>query len=148
MSLVEKINADIKSAMKAKNKSELRGLRSIKAAILLLQTKTANKNINEHEEIKLLQKLAKQRKDSIETYEKSNRADLANDEKEELEVIQKYLPKQLNKDELKSELEKMVNELEIKSLKDIGKIMPMAMKKLGAVSDGRTISLIIKEIMK
>lgn len=147
MSLIEKINTEIKSAMKARNQADLRGLRSIKAALLLLQTESGDHNINEEKELALLKRLVKQRKDSIETYEKNGRNDLANAEREELDVIQKFLPKQMSMEELKIELSKMIDELGVQSMKDLGKIMPKAMQKFGAASDGKTISSAIKELL-
>ncbi len=101
MTLEEKINNDLKTAMKAKDQVGLRGIRAIKSAILLAKTDGSGNEINQDLEVKLLQKLVKQRKDSLDIYEKQNREDLAVKEREEIEVIEKYLPKQLDESELK-----------------------------------------------
>ncbi len=107
MSLEKKINNDLKEAMKAKDQAGLRGIRAIKSAILLLKTDGSGKEINEAAEIKLLQKLIKQRKDSLEIYEKQNRDDLAIKEKEEIEVISRYLPEQLSEEDLEMKLKEI-----------------------------------------
>lgn len=148
MSLVDRINEDLKSAMKAKDQGRLRGLRAIKSAILLLKTESSEKVITEDDEIKLLQKLVKQRKDSIEIYLKEGRSELAKDEEEELIVIQHYLPEQIGEEELKIELEKIVKEVGALNMKDVGKVMPIALKKFAGVSDGKTISNILRNILQ
>ena len=102
MSLEERINQDLKEAMKAKDQAALRGIRAIKAAILLEKTSGANHEISDAEEMKIVQKLIKQRKDSLDIYQKQNREDLAQTEREEIEVIKQYLPKQLTREELRA----------------------------------------------
>ena len=108
MTLEDKINVALKSAMKAKDAIALRGIRAIKAAILLAKTDGSGKELNEETEIKLLQKLIKQRKDSLEIYEKQNRGDLAQTEKEEIGIIEKYLPEQLSPEELTLALQNII----------------------------------------
>src|SRR5437762_11281525 len=112
MSLEQKIMADLKTAMLARDEKSLRGLRAIKAAILLAKTSEgAGGELKEDDEIKLLQKLVKQRKDSLEIYQQQNRADLAQKEKEEIEIIEKFLPQQMSADELKVALSKIISEV-------------------------------------
>ena len=146
--LSEKINNDLKQAMLNKDEASLRGIRAIKSAILLAKTeKGGNKDLNEDGEIKLLQKLVKQRKDSLEIYEKENREDLAKKEREEIEVIERYLPKQMSMDELKEILKKIMTETGATSPQDIGKVMGVASKQLAGRSDGKTISTVLKELL-
>ena len=146
--LSEKINNDLKQAMLNKDEASLRGIRAIKSAILLAKTeKGGNKDLNEDGEIKLLQKLVKQRKDSLEIYEKENREDLAKKEREEIEVIERYLPKQMSMDELKDILKKIMAETGATSPQDIGKVMVVATKQLAGRSDGKTISTVLKELL-
>src|SRR5437762_4900117 len=112
MSLEQKIMADLKTAMLARSEKDLRGLRAIKAAILLAKTSEgAGGELKEDDEIKLLQKLVKQRKDSLEIYQQQNRTDLAQKEQEEIEVIKKFLPQQMSADELKVALSKIISEV-------------------------------------
>ena len=140
MSLIETISSDIKKAMLAKDEASLRALRAIKSALLLIKTESANKEITEEQEIKLLQKLVKQRKESVSIYEQQNRNDLANIEKEELQVIEKYLPAQISDEELVNILEVIAKDLNASSISDLGKVMSVAMKKLGGKADGKAIS--------
>ena len=148
MSLEEKINNDLKQAMLSKDEGALRGIRAIKSAILLAKTeKGSSKNLTEEIEIKLLQKLVKQRKDSLEIYEKENREDLAKKEREEIEVINHYLPQQLNTEELKELLKKIIDETGAKTPQDMGKVMGTATKQLAGKADGKTISALVKELL-
>jgi len=147
MSLEQKINNDLKEAMKAKDQVRLRGIRAIKSAIMLLKTDGSGKEINEVTEIKLLQKLIKQRKDSLEIYEKQNREDLAVKEREEIEVIEKYLPEQMSAEELESALKEIINQTGATSMKDMGKIMGMASQKFAGKADGKTISGLVKKLL-
>src|ERR1700704_5954508 len=111
MTLEEKINNDLKEAMKTKDEASLRGIRAIKSAIIVAKTEPgASKELNAELEIKILQKLMKQRKDSLEIYEKENREDLAKKEREEIAVIEKYLPKQMSSEELKEVLNKIISD--------------------------------------
>ncbi len=148
MRLEDKIKEDLKAAMKAKDKQALRGIRAIKAAILLAKTDGTKGELDEEKEIKLLQKLVKQRRDSIEIYEKEGREELAETEKEEIEIIEKYLPEQLSEEELKAEVKKIIEETAASSMKDMGKVMGQATKKLQGKADGKAISAAVKELLK
>ena len=148
MSLEQKIMGDLKTAMLAKDEKALRSLRAIKAAILLAKTSEgAGGELKEDDEIKLLQKLVKQRKDSLEIFQQQNRTDLAQKEQEEIEIIEKFLPKQLSADELKSEVAAIIIEVGASSPADMGKIMGAATKKLAGKADGKTISALVKELL-
>lgn len=148
MSLEQKVMADLKTAMLAKDEKSLRSLRAIKAAIIIAKTSEGSGGeIKENEEIKLLQKLVKQRKDSLEIYEKQGREDLASKEKEEIEVIEKFLPKQMGEAELKTVIAKIIQETGASSPSDMGKVMGAANKQLGGKADGKTIAGIVKELL-
>lgn len=148
MSLEQKIMGELKTAMLAKDEKALRSLRAIKAAILLVKTSEgAGGELKEDDEIKLLQKLVKQRKDSLEIFQQQNRTDLATKEQEEIEVIEKFLPKQLSADEIKAELSSIISELGASSSADMGKVMGVATKKLAGKADGKTISALVKELL-
>ena len=148
MSLEQKIMVELKTAMLAKDEKGLRSLRAIKAAILLAKTSEgAGGELKEDEEIKLLQKLVKQRKDSLEIYEQQKRDDLAQKEKEEIEIIEKFLPKQLSPAELKEIITKIIADTGASSPADIGKVMGAATKQLAGKADGKTISAIVKELL-
>lgn len=148
MSLEQKIMASMKDAMKAKDEAGLRGLRAIKAAIIIAKTaEGAGGEINEEDEIKLLQKLVKQRKDSLTIYQQQNRADLAQKEEEEIAVIEKFLPQQLDAAALKPIIEKIIAETGAASAADMGKVMGIASKQLAGQADGKTISAVVKELL-
>lgn len=151
MSLEQKIMGDLKTAMLAKDDKALRSLRAIKAAILLAKTSegapTGRGELKEVDEIKLLQKLVKQRKDSLEIYQQQNRTDLAQKEQEEIEIIEKFLPKQLSADELRSALSAIISEVGATSPADMGKVMGVATKKFAGKADGKTISALVKELL-
>ena len=148
MSLEQNIMAELKTAMLAKDEKSLRGLRAIKAAILLAKTSEgASGELKEDEEIKILQKLVKQRKDSLEIYQQQNRADLAQKEQEEIEIIEKFLPKQLSGEELQLEIKKIIAETGATSPADMGRVMGAATKKLSGKADGKTISAVVKELL-
>lgn len=148
MSLEQKIMTDLKTAMLAKDEKGLRSLRAIKAAILLAKTSEgAGGELKEEDETRLLQKLVKQRKDSLEIYQQQNRMDLAQKEQEEIDVIEKFLPKQLSAEELKLEISAIMHELGATSAADMGKIMGVATKKLAGKADGKTISALVKEML-
>lgn len=148
MSLEQTINADIKTAMLAKDANALTSLRAVKAAILLAKTAEGAKDkLSEEEEIKLVQKLVKQRKDSLEIFEKQNRPDLAEKEKAEIAVIEKYLPAQLSPEELKAGLQKIIADTGASSSADMGKVMGAASKAFAGKADGKAISAIVKELL-
>jgi len=147
MSLEQKIAADLKTAMKAKDQVALRSIRSIKAAILLAKTDGSGNDITEDAEIKILQKLVKQRKDSLEIYTKQGRADLAAKEKDEIDVIERYLPKQLSPEELTAIMKEIVEKVGATSMRDMGKVMGMASKQLAGKADGKAISAVVKNLL-
>ena len=148
MSLEQKIMSELKTAMLAKDEKGLRSLRAIKAAILLAKTSEGGSGeLKEDDEIKLLQKLVKQRKDSLEIFQQQNRTDLAQKEQEEIEVIEKFLPKQLSADEIKAELSVIIGEVGATSPADMGKVMGAATKKLAGKADGKIISALVKELL-
>jgi uncharacterized protein YqeY len=148
MGLEQKIMTDLKAAMLARDEAALRSLRAIKAAILLAKTSEgASGDLKEDEEIKLLQKLVKQRKDSLEIYQQQNRADLAQKEKEEIGIIEKFLPAQLSNEELKAIISKIITDTGASSAADMGKVMGLATKQLAGKADGKTISALVKELL-
>jgi len=148
MSLEQKVMAELKTAMLAKDEKSLRSLRAIKSAIILAKTaEGAGGEIKAEDEIKLLQKLVKQRKDSLEIYEKQNREDLAGKEREEISVIEKFLPKQLDEGELRTIIQKIVDETGAASPADMGKVIGAANKQLAGKAEGKTIAGIVKEIL-
>lgn len=148
MSLRQQIDNDIKTAMLAKNKEELTALRSVKSLILLAETeKGSSGEISQDVENKLLMKAAKQRKESAEIFQKEGREDLAKKELFELEVISRYLPKQLSEDEVAAELKKIVEQVGAKGPQDMGKVMGVATKRLAGKADGKLISEIVKKLL-
>ncbi len=148
MSLKEKIDADIKSAMLAKNKDELRALRSIKSLILLAETdKGAQGEVSADAEIKLLTKAAKQRKESAEVYAGQGRADLEKIELDELAVIEKYLPKQLSEEEVAAKLKEIIAEVGAKGPGDMGKVMGAATKAFAGTADNKVVSALVKSLL-
>jgi uncharacterized protein len=148
MNLEQKIMAELKTAMLAKDEKTVRSLRAIKAAIILAKTaEGAGGELKEEDEVKMLQKLVKQRKDSLEIYQQQNRADLAQKEQEEIEVIEKFLPKQMSADELKVALTAIITETSASSPADMGKVMGVATKQLAGKADGKAISGMVKELL-
>ena len=142
------INQDIKTAMLAKEEATLRSLRAIKAALLLAKTeKGASQEITEEAELKVLQRLVKQRKESAEIYQSQNRDDLYKIEAEEIAVIEKYLPKQLSEAELNTYIKTLIEKLNVTSVKEMGKIMGVANKELSGKADGKAISAAIKTLL-
>ncbi len=148
MGLEEKVMTELKTAMLAKDEKSLRSLRAIKAAIINLKTSEGfSGEIKNDDEIKLLQKLVKQRKESLEIYEKQNRKDLADKEKEEIDVIEKFLPKQMSEEELKVVIASIVKETGATTQADMGKVMGLANKQLAGKADGKTIAAVVKGIL-
>ena len=148
MALEQKVMAELKTAMLAKNEAALRGLRAIKAAIILAKTSEgANGELKEADETKLLQKLVKQRKDSLAIYQQQQRADLAQKEEEEIAIIEKFLPQQLDEAALKAILTKIIAETGASSPADIGKVMGAATKQLAGQADGKTINAVARELL-
>ena len=148
MSLELTVNEQIKKAMLAKDEKNLRGLRAIKAAILLAKTSEGGKSgLTEDDEIKLLQKLVKSRKDSLEIFTQQGREDLATKEREEIEVIEQYLPKQMDEDELKVAVQDIISSLGVTSPAEMGKIIGVANKQLAGKADGKSIAAMVKSIL-
>jgi len=148
MSLEEKVMAQMKDAMKARDEALLRGLRAIKAEIIKAKTEPgANGQVTEDGELKLLQKLVKSRKDSLEIYTQQNRADLAAKESEEIEVIERFLPAQLSEAELQQAVAAIIAELGAAGPKDMGKVMGVASKQLAGKADGKAVAATVKELL-
>ena len=148
MSLEQKIMAEMKEAMKSKNEAALRGLRAIKAEIIKAKTEPgANGELDEATEQKFLIKMMKQRKDSLDIFEKQGRPDLAEKEKEEMAIIERFLPKQMSEDEIKEAVKTIISEVGAVSAADMGKVMGAASKQLAGKADGKTISSIVKELL-
>lgn len=148
MSLEQKIMTELKAAMLSKDEVALRSLRAVKAAILLAKTSEGGGGeLKEEDEIKLLQKLVKSRKDSLEIYQQQNRPDLVKKEEEEIAVIEKFLPKQLSPEEIKTALASIIAETGASSPADMGKVMGVATKQLAGKADGKTISALVKELL-
>jgi uncharacterized protein len=148
MSLEQKVMAELKDAMKAKDEAALRGLRAIKAEIIKAKTEPgAGGEVTEEKELALLQKMMKQRKDSLAIYQQQNREDLARKEQEEISVIEKFLPQQISAEELKVEVQAIITETGATSPAEMGKVMGVATKKLAGRADGKTISAMVKELL-
>ena len=148
MSLEQKIMADLKTAMLAKDEAGLRSLRAIKAAIIVAKTSEGAKGeITEEEETKLLQKLVKSRKDSLEIFQQQNRPELAIKEQEEIAIIEKFLPKQMSVGDVEAAVTKIIADLGASSPADMGKVMGAATKQLAGKADGKTISSLVKEML-
>jgi len=148
MSLEVTINGEIKTAMLAKNEAALRGLRAIKSAILLAKTADGKVGeLTEDDEVKILQKLAKQRKDSLEVFVAQSREDLAQKEREELEVIERFMPTQMDEAELRETLKGIIETVGATGPGDMGKVMGTATKQLAGKADGKMISVLVKELL-
>lgn len=148
MNLEQKVMAEMKDAMKAKDEAALRGLRAIKAEIIKAKTEPgANGELSNDTENKMLQKMMKQRKDSLEIYRTQKRDDLAKKEEEEITIIEKFLPKQLSEEELKASLQKIIAEAGATSPADMGRVMGIATKQLAGKADGKAISSAVKELL-
>jgi uncharacterized protein YqeY len=148
MSLITQIDQDIKLAMLAKQADRLQGLRAIKSALLLAKTeKGAADELTEEAEIKVLQKLVKQRKESADIYKEQNRDDLYQVEVAEMLVIEEYLPQQMSKFEIEGYLEELIGRIGATSVKDMGRVMGMASKELAGKADGKTISEVVKQLL-
>jgi len=145
MSLEEKINADIKAAMLAKDQGKLEAVRGIKSALLLL--KSSGKPVTAEEEIKAMQKMVKQRKESADIYQQQGRKDLADVELLQIAVIEQYLPKQMSEDEIKAVVQKIITEVGAKSPADMGKVMGVATKQLAGKADGKIVSGFVKQLL-
>jgi len=146
MTLEEKINTDLKTAMLAKDEAALRALRAVKSAILLAKT-SGGGTVSPEDEMKMLQKLVKQRKESLDIYQSQGRADLAKGEIEEIAVIEKFLPKQMGEDEIKEELKKIIAQTGASSAADMGKVMGAASKHFAGKADNKIVSKLVKDLL-
>jgi hypothetical protein len=145
MSLIDKISESIKTSMKEKDSVSLESLRAVKSALLLAQTQKGNSSgVSAEEEIKILQKLVKQRKESADIYNSQNRSDLAEVEINQYKIIERFLPKQMSEDEVEKIILELINKTGASGMKDMGKIMGMASKQLSGMADGKTISNIVR----
>lgn len=147
MTLETRLMADLKDAMKSKDQAALRAIRAAKAAILLFKTDGSGKELDTASEIKMIQKLVKQRQDSLDIYEKQGREDLAVVEREEIEVLKRYLPEEMSDEELKANIKRIIDETGASGMKDMGRVMGMASKQLAGKADGRRISEVVKEFL-
>ena len=145
MSLENKIMTSMKESMKSKDQTSLRALRAIKSAIIVHKTqKGSSDEITNEDELKILQKLVKQRKDSADIYQTQGRMDLAQPELDEIKVIEKFLPEAMSEDEIESEVKKVIDQTGAEGMKDMGKVMGIVTKKLMGKADGKTISTIVR----
>ncbi|MBL7726440.1 MAG: GatB/YqeY domain-containing protein [Dinghuibacter sp.] len=148
MSLETQVMEQLKTAMKEKDEKTMRSLRAIKAAIILAKTAAGGSGeLTAEDETKMLQKLVKQRKDSLDIFEQQGRADLAEKEREEIEVIERFLPKQMSEEELKTALQQIITETGAASPADMGKVMGVATKQLAGKADGKAISAMVKTLL-
>jgi uncharacterized protein len=147
MSLEARINEDLKTAMKAKDEVALRGIRAIKSALLLAKTDGSGQAIDEAREVQILQKLVKTRQESHDLYVNNNREDLAVVEREEIEIIKRYLPAMLEGAELEAVVREIIAEVGATSAKDMGKVMGAANQRLAGKAEGRAISTVVKSLL-
>ena len=149
MELEKIINSDLKEAMMAKDRRKLEAIRAIKAALLLEKTgaDVTSVEIPEAVELKLLQKLVKQRRDSAKIYQEQGRQELADEEEYQASIIEKYLPMQMSEDEVKAVVEKIVTDLGVSTMKDMGRVMGEASKQLAGKADNKTISQIVRSLL-
>ena len=147
MKLKEKINIDLKDALKSGDKIKLQTIRSIRALILEFEKSGSGKEFNEEEEIKLLSSAAKKRKESIEQYTNAGRNDLAQTEEAELKIIMSYLPKQLDEKEIKIKIKELANKIGAETKSDFGKLMSVAMKELKGKADGKIVKTIVEKVL-
>ncbi|NQW35975.1 MAG: GatB/YqeY domain-containing protein [Flavobacteriales bacterium] len=147
MSLQSEVMTALKEAMKAKDKVSLESLRAIKSALLLAQTSGASDGITEEEEIKILQRLVKQRKDSATLYTEQGRADLAEPEIAQADIIAQFLPAQMSEEALKIAIANIISQTGATSMKDMGKVMGMAGKQFAGKADGKAISNVVKQLL-
>jgi len=147
MSLQSKVMTALKEAMKSKDKTALEALRAIKSELLLAQTSGVDNTINETEELKILQKLVKQRKDSASIYKEQGRDDLAVPELNQAQVISQFLPAQISEEALKNTIESIIAQTGANSIKDMGKVMGIASKQLAGKADGKSISTVVKQLL-
>ena len=147
MNLEQRVMDGLKAAMKSKDQAAMRTLRAIKSAILLFKTSGKNEELDDAAELRLLQKLVKQRRESAQIYHEQGREDLAQPEEEEIAILETFLPKQLDEEELKQHLSALIDELGATSPQDMGKVMGVATKQLAGQADGRLISTIVRQLL-
>lgn len=147
MTLEERVMQELKAAMKAKDQAALRALRAIKSEILLAKTEGSDKTLSEAREMQIIQRLIKQRKDSLEIFEKEGREDLAKKERDEIAVIERFLPEQLSEAELEARLKAIVADTGASSMRDMGKVMGRATKELAGKADNKTISEVVRRLL-
>lgn len=147
MNLIEEVNVGVMAAMKAKDADRLRALRGIKSAFLLLKTGEGVTEVTDDMCIKALQKLAKQRKDSLEIYTTQGREDLAVVERQELSIIEEFLPAQMSEDDVRAKIQAIITESGFSGPENMGKVIPLAMKALSGQADGKLISQLVKELL-
>ena len=147
MSLENKIMPELKAAMLAKDEAKLRAIRAIKAGIILLKTSEGGKEITEEDEIKMLQKLVKQRKESYEIYTQQNRPDLAASEKQEIDVIELFLPKMMSEEEVLAGVKTIIQNVGATSAAEMGKVMGAATKHFAGKADNKMVSMMVKQLL-
>lgn len=148
MSLEAKVMEQMKEAMKSKNEAMLRGLRAIKAEIIKAKTEPgAGGELTEDAALKMLQKMVKSRKDSLQIYQEQNRADLAQKEQEEIDLIQQFLPRQLSEQELTEKLKAIIAQTGATGMQDLGKVMGLATKELAGQADGKVVAAMVKTLL-
>ncbi len=145
MSLQEQVTEQLKVAMKAKDSVALESLRAIKSAILLAQTQAGAQDLTSDDEIKLVQKLVKQRKDSAEIFRQQGRNDLAEPEEAQIKIIEQFLPEQLDEESIAKVVDEIISQTSAEGMKDMGKVMGMATKAMSGKADGKTISAIVRQ---
>ena len=146
MSLQDKVMAEMKAAMRAKDSNKLEALRAVKSAILMARTDASGKDgLSEDEELKLLQRLVKQRRESAAIYKEQGREDLAQPELDQAAVIENFLPEQMSEEEIEAEVEKIINQTGASGMQDMGKVMGLASKEMAGKADGKTISAVVKK---
>ena len=145
MNLAEKVNHEIKEAMKSRNESRLRTFRNIKSAFLLLQSSGTEQDEDSY--MKAIQKMAKQIRDSIEIFEKEGRTDLATKESEELKIIEELLPAQMSEADITAKVKTIIEQTGAAGMKDLGKVIPVAMKEMSGKADGKMVSEIVKKLL-
>lgn len=147
MSLQKQVMEQMKVAMKSKDKVALESLRALKSAFLLANTSGSNVEISEEEEIKIVQKLVKQRKDSAAIFTEQNRGDLAEPELAQAKILEQFLPAQMSEEELRAAIGEIVSQTGASSMKDMGKVMGMASKQFAGKADGKAISMVVKQLL-
>ena len=148
MNLLDKINEELKNAMKAKDQIALQSIRAIKSELLLLNTKSGKADsFSDQEELKILQKLIKQRKESAKIFREQSRIDLAEPEDAQAKIIERFLPEQLDEKKIRKNIQDIIINTGSKGMKDMGKVMSLATSKMAGQADGKTISTIVKEIL-